>query len=52
MKTNKKNSVADPDVLGPLDPGSGSINQRYGSGSGSFYHQAKIMTKNLDSYCL
>jgi hypothetical protein len=34
-------SVADPDpsdpyVFGP--PGSGSIRQRYGSGSGSFYH--------------
>jgi hypothetical protein len=22
-----------------------------GSGSGSFYHQAKIVKKNLDSYC-
>ncbi len=36
-------SVADPDppdphVFGP--PGSGSISQRYGSGSGSFYHPA------------
>ncbi len=27
--------------------GSGSISQRYGSGSGSFYHQAKIVRKNL-----
>jgi hypothetical protein len=39
-------SVADPDppdpyVFGP--PGSGSISQRYGSGSGFFYHQAKIL---------
>jgi hypothetical protein len=25
--------------------GSGSISQRYGSGSGSFYHQAKIAKK-------
>ncbi len=40
-------SVADPDpsdpyVFGP--PGSGSISQRYGSGSGSgsFYHQGKL----------
>jgi hypothetical protein len=43
-------SVADPDpsdpyVLGP--PGSGSASQRYGSGSGSFYHQAKILGKTL-----
>ncbi len=38
-------SVADPDphVFGP--PGSGSISQRYGSGSGSFSHQAKIVRK-------
>jgi hypothetical protein len=39
-------SVANPDpsdlyVLGP--PGSGSVSQRYGSGS--FYHQAKIVIK-------
>jgi hypothetical protein len=34
-------SVADPDpyVFGP--PGSGSVSQMYGSGSGSFYHQSK-----------
>jgi hypothetical protein len=43
-------SVADPDpsdpyVFGP--PGSGSISQRYGSGSRSFYHQAKIVRKTL-----
>jgi hypothetical protein len=43
-------SVPDPD---PLDPhvfapcGSGFISQRYGSGSGSFYHQAKIVRKTL-----
>ncbi len=42
-------SVVDPDLY-PYDPyvfwppGSGSVSQRYGSGS--FYHQA-----NLDSYC-
>ncbi len=38
-------SVADPDpdIFGP--PGSGSIYQRYGSGS--FYHQAKIVRKTL-----
>jgi hypothetical protein len=40
-------SVADPDphVFGP--PGSGSISQRYGSESGSFYHYAKIVRKTL-----
>jgi hypothetical protein len=42
-------SVGDPEpephVLGP--PGSGSISQRYGSGSGSFYHQATIVRKTL-----
>jgi hypothetical protein len=33
-------------------PGSGSISQRYGSGSGYFYHHAKtVRKKNLDSYC-
>jgi hypothetical protein len=56
---NDITSVADPNpdphVFGP--PGSGSISQRYGSGSrsgsgsGSFYHQAKKSKKNLDSYC-
>jgi hypothetical protein len=47
-----KNSVPDPDppdVFGP--PGSGPISQRYGygssSGSGSFYHQEKIVRKTL-----
>ncbi len=48
------NSVADPDlnpvpsdpyVFGP--PGSGSIRQGHGSGSGSFYHHAKIVRKTL-----
>ncbi len=45
-------SVADPDpdssylyVFGP--PGSGSISQRCGSGSGSFYYRAKIERKTL-----
>ncbi len=33
----------DPHVFGP--PGSGSTSQRYGSGS--FYHQAKIVRKPL-----
>jgi hypothetical protein len=40
-------SVADPDppVFGP--PGSGSTSQRYGFGSVSFYHHAKIVRKTL-----
>jgi hypothetical protein len=40
-------SVADPDphVFGP--PRSGSTSQRYGSGSGSFYHNAKTERKTL-----
>jgi hypothetical protein len=50
-----KTSVADPDLNPDLDPhvfgppGSGSISQRNrsGSGSGSFYHQAKIGRKTL-----
>jgi hypothetical protein len=47
-----KTSVADPNP-GPSDPyvfghpGSGSINQRYGSRSGSFHHQEKIVRKAL-----
>ncbi len=49
-----QNSVADPDpsdpyVFGP--PGSGSVNQRYGSGSGFFYHEAKIVSKTLVLFC-
>jgi hypothetical protein len=44
-----KTSVADPNpdphVFGP--PGSGFISQRYGSGSGSIYHQAEIVSKIL-----
>ncbi len=36
-------SVADPDVLGPPRSGSGSSSTIYGSGSGSFYNQAKIV---------
>jgi hypothetical protein len=47
-------SVADPDpdlqdphVFGPPESGSGFISQRYGSGFGYFYHQAKIIRKTL-----
>ncbi len=44
--------VADPDpsdtyVFRPHGPGSGSISQKYWSGSGSYYHQAKIVRKTL-----
>jgi hypothetical protein len=35
----------DPNVFGP--PGSGSISQTLRYGSGSFYHQAKIVRKTL-----
>jgi hypothetical protein len=38
-------SVADPDVFGPPGSGSGFISKRYGSGSGSFYNQSKIIRK-------
>ncbi len=49
---NASYSVADPDqsdpyVFGPPGSGSGSISQRYGSGSESFYHQAEIVRKTL-----
>jgi hypothetical protein len=56
MKLNVVFSVPDPDPNPDLDllnphvfgpPGSGSTSQRYGSGSGSFYHQAKIVRKTL-----
>ncbi len=40
-------SVPDPHVFGPPGSGSGSISQRYGSGSGSFYQQGKIIRKTL-----
>jgi hypothetical protein len=52
----QKISVADPDppdprVFGPPWSGSGSTSQRYGSGScsgsGSFYHHAKLVRKTL-----
>jgi|688.fasta_scaffold534592_1 hypothetical protein len=46
--------VADPDprVFGPSESGPGSKSQRYGSGSGSFYHEAKIVRKPLISTVL
>ncbi len=42
-----KSSVADPDPHVFRPSGSGSISQRYGSGSGFFYHHAKIVRKTL-----
>ncbi len=36
-----------PDLYAFGPPRSGSVSQRYGSGSGSFYHQAKIVWKTL-----
>jgi hypothetical protein len=39
----------DPHVFEP--PGSGYIRQRYGSGSGSFYHQAKIVRTLFLLFC-
>ncbi len=41
------NPDPDPHVFGPPGFGSGSISQRYGAGSGSVYHQAKIIRKTL-----
>jgi hypothetical protein len=38
----------DPHIFGPPRSGSDSTIQRYGSGSGSFYHQVKIVRK---TYC-
>ncbi len=51
VKTSVADSDPDPHVFGP--PGSGSTSQRYRSGSysrsgsGSFYHHAKIVRKTL-----
>ncbi len=44
-----KTSVVDPDsyVFGPSGSASRSVNQKYGSGSGFFHHEAKIGRKNL-----
>jgi hypothetical protein len=56
FKKMSTGSVTDPDPNpDPLDPNvfgtpgsvSGPISHRYGSGSGSFYHQAKIVRKTL-----
>jgi hypothetical protein len=42
-----RSSIADPEVFGPPGSGYGSISQGYGYGSGSFYHQVKIVRKTL-----
>jgi hypothetical protein len=48
LPSRAERQVADPYVFGP--PGSGSVSQRYGSGS--FHHQAKIVRKALISTVL
>ncbi len=40
-------NVQDPYVFGPAGSAAGSVSQRYGSGSGSFHYQAKIVRKPL-----
>jgi hypothetical protein len=52
VKSLHNSSVADPDPsnpygVGPPGSGSESVSQRYGSGSGFFYQQAKIVRKTL-----
>jgi hypothetical protein len=42
----------DPDVLGPPVYAAGSVSHKYGSGSGSIYHQAKKIRKTLISTVL
>jgi hypothetical protein len=46
-----RSSVADPDPYVSVPPGSasGSVIHNYGSGSGFFHHQAKIVRKTLIS---
>ncbi len=45
---SKMSSVGDPNrIFGPPRSGAGSVSTRYGSGSGSFVHQAKIGKKTL-----
>ncbi len=60
--SKKKNlrSVVDPDpypdqdpyVFGPPGSASGSVSHKYGSSSGSFHHQAKIIRKTWTSWLL
>jgi hypothetical protein len=38
---------SDPYVFGPPGSRSGSISQRYRSGSGSFYHEVKKISKTF-----
>jgi hypothetical protein len=54
----KRGCVVDPDphqepyVFGPLGSASEFNSHKYGSGSGSFHHQAKIVRKTLISTVL
>jgi hypothetical protein len=41
-----------PYVFGPPGSASGSVSHKYGSGSGNFHHQAKVVIKNLISAVL
>ncbi len=43
---NEDPDPSDPYVFGPPGSESGSISQRH-AGSGSFYHQAKVVRKTL-----
>jgi hypothetical protein len=45
LDPNPDPDPSDPYVFAP--PGSGSISQMYGSGSGSLYYQAKMVRKTL-----
>ncbi len=42
----------DPYIFGPPGSASGSVSHKYGSGSGSFHHQTKIVRKTLISTIL
>jgi hypothetical protein len=42
--------IRDPYICGPPGSASWSVSHKYGSGSGSFHHQTKIVLKNLDFY--
>ncbi len=44
---NPDSDLPNPHVFGPPESGSGSISERYGSGSGSFHQPAKIVRKTL-----
>ena len=53
-KSSWKTSVGEPNpcVFGPPGSATGSVSHKYGSDSGSFHHQAKIVRKTLISTVL